>query len=165
MTLESSRAVTELGRKWLASGASSSGTQQVPRQNSQTPRFSRRDAARIEDALERRQRDVEEMEDAIDRENKGHLKAMDRAWEKYRDEVDSEMYRYNSNVADIYETYLGRVSAHETVLREMCRKILPGESTAPEDETIGDEVTEEKRGEHWQAHVYGGLVNVRRRSR
>ena len=102
----------------VASGGKGKG------RNRPKPKFSQRDAVRMEDAMERRQRDMEEMEDAIDWENKGHLKVMEWAWEKYRKEVDSETRRHNEVITGIYETYQGRIPVHEKVLREMGKKAV-----------------------------------------
>ena len=114
--------------------------------NRQKPKFSRKDAVRIEDAMERRQRDMEEMEDAIDWENKGHLKVMEWAWEKYRKEVDSETRRHNEVITDIYETYQGRISVHEKVLREMSKKAVSMAETETESDVQGNNEVEEESG-------------------
>ena len=73
------------------------------------------------------------------------------------------MDRYGLEMADGYETYHGRMSVHEAVIRDMYRKVLSEEDTSPEDETTEDEIVEEERKELAAPYGDSDVVEIKKR--
>ena len=57
---------------------------------------------------------------------------MERAWDKYRHEVEVERCRHEATVTEIYDKYHGRLSEHEGNINELGLKVVMEAEVAPE---------------------------------